>query len=83
MMFWSLPHEAVMSATASFLRARRSLRTPSIMASGISKSKMSAPTPSELEDRAVAPGERTAATLGVAEVRQAWDEIDGVKLLRQ
>src|SRR3954463_14630065 len=44
-MFWSLPHEAVMSSTASFLRASRSLSTPWIMSSGISITRISAPTP--------------------------------------
>jgi hypothetical protein len=37
-----------MSATASFLRARRSFNTPSIIANGMSRISMSAPTPRSL-----------------------------------
>src|SRR4051794_17232464 len=45
MMFCSFPQEEVMSLTASFLRASRSFRTPSIMRSGISRRRMRPPTP--------------------------------------
>src|SRR2546430_931277 len=43
MICWSFPHEEVMSSTASFLRARRSLRTPWIIRSGINMIRMNPP----------------------------------------
>jgi hypothetical protein len=46
--FCSLPHDDVISATASLRRRNRSLNTPLIMASGINKTNTSAPTPSSL-----------------------------------
>src|SRR5260370_30462452 len=46
--FCSLPHDEVIWATASFRRSNRSLNTPVIIASGISNTKTSAPTPSNL-----------------------------------
>ncbi len=48
MMFCSLPQEAVISLTASLRRSSRSLKTPLIMASGMSITRMSAPTPKSL-----------------------------------
>src|SRR5437868_5862816 len=45
MMLWSLPHDDVISSTASFRRASRSLSTPWIMTSGISITRIRAPTP--------------------------------------
>ena len=48
MMLWSLPHEEVMSVTASFRRWSRSFKTPSIMRSGMSMRRMSPPTPNNL-----------------------------------
>ena len=48
MMFCALPHESVISLTASFRRSSRSLSTPRIMASGINITRISAPTPKSL-----------------------------------
>jgi hypothetical protein len=46
--FCSLPHDEVMSATASFRRCNRPFKTPVIIARGISSTRTSAPTPSNL-----------------------------------
>src|ERR1700730_9829120 len=46
--FCSFPHDDVMSATASFRRCNRSLKTPVIIPNGISRTRTSAPTPNSL-----------------------------------
>src|SRR6266511_5855986 len=56
--FCSLPHDEVISATASLRRCKRSLSTPVIIARGISNTKHKRADPEQFDDGAMAPPKR-------------------------